>query len=240
VIMMPSYTASTDTRDAPGWYGKLSSLGDFAQRRLPPSFVQACDHWLSAAMRGGREQLGERWLDVYLTAPLLRFAWAPGIVDSQWWFGLLMPSCDSVGRYFPLLIAQPRNRAPDDRIALDHLELWYDHLSRAAMGTLNDADGTVESLESTLQDAPPWPSSAGASMAPLRPETPERLRLPPRAPLSRWMPAYAARELMSHVSGCSLWWRTDTVGSGDTFDIVRGLPDGAGLVRLLMGGEAGG
>ncbi len=224
-------------RDAPGWYGKLSSLGDFAQRRLPPSFVQACDTWLSAAMRGGREQLGERWLDVYLTAPLLRFAWAPGIVDTQWWFGLLMPSCDSVGRYFPLLIAQPRMRAPDDRIALDHLELWYDHLAHAAMGTLNDADGTVESLESTLQDAPAWPSPAGASMGTLGSGPHERLRLPHRAPLSRWVPAYAARELLAHLSGCSLWWRTDTVVGGDTLDVLQGLPDGTGLVRLLMGGE---
>ena len=130
-----------DISEVAAWYGKLSSLGDFAQRRMPAELFAAFDTWLSTAMRDGRELLGERWLDVYLTAPVLRFAWAPGVIDSRWWFGVLMPSCDSVGRYFPLVIAQPRARAPEDRIALDHLELWYEHLAHAALHTLSDDDG---------------------------------------------------------------------------------------------------
>src|SRR3954470_21220148 len=99
---MSAAAGLAESRPVAGWYGKLAGLGDFAQRRLPPEWVGACDHWLSGAMRGAREQLGVRWLDIYLTAPVLRFAWAPGVVDPQWWFGVLMPSCDSVGRYFPL------------------------------------------------------------------------------------------------------------------------------------------
>src|SRR4051812_19799525 len=185
-----------DTRNMPGWYGKLASLGDFAQRRLPSDCLSACDSWLSSAMRGSAEEFGERWLEVYLTAPLLRFAWAPGVIDARWWFGLLMPSCDSVGRYFPLLIVHPRGRPPEDRIALDHLELWYDHLADAAVHTLNDSGGSVEALEAALQEAPPWPT-AGRAPPLVEPQNTQgyRLRLGRAASLTQWVRALAMKEL---------------------------------------------
>ena len=232
-----SWTASVpDARDVPGWYGKLASLGDFAQRRLPPQWLSACDAWLSSAMRSGREELGERWLEVYLTAPLLRFGWAPGVIDAQWWFGLLMPSCDSVGRYFPLLIAHPRTHAPEDRIALDHLELWYDHLEQAAMRTLNDTQGSLEALEAALQDAPPWPTPGrGPAIASQFGVGGDHHRLNRAAPLSQWLHALAAHELAARLAGCSVWWRVTETGTDDTVDIVRGLPDGAAFVDLLKG-----
>jgi type VI secretion system protein ImpM len=238
MVMFAAPSDTRESRDMPGWYGKLSSLGDFAQRRLPAPWVQACDTWLSGAMRTGREQLGDRWLDVYLTAPLLRFAWAPGIVDTQWWFGLLMPSCDSVGRYFPLVIAHPRARPPEDRIALDHLELWYEHLAQAAMNTLNDADGSVDVLESALQDSPPWPTPGNGPAVVGRLEAHgQHLRLGRGVPLSQWLHAFAGRELATRLAGCSVWWRVAETATQDSVDIVRGLPDGDGLVRLLTGSE---
>lgn len=222
--------------DLPGWYGKLACLGDFAQRRLPEACLRACDAWLSAAMLGGREQLGPRWLEVYLTAPLLRFAWAPGVVDPQWWFGVLMPSCDSTGRYFPLLIAQARTRAPEDRIAFDHLELWFDCLARAAMRTLNDADASVDALEAALGEAPPWPTAgAGAALAASSGAQGESLRLVRGASLAQWLHALAARELATRLAGCTVWWRVTEAGPQDTVQIVRGLPAGADFVALLSG-----
>ncbi len=233
---MASPASPSDLRDVPGWFGKLASIGDFAQRRLPPQWLSACDAWLSSAMRGGHDELGERWLDVYLTAPLLRFGWAPGVIDAQWWFGLLMPSCDSVGRYFPLLIAHPRTHAPQDRIALDHLEHWYDHLARAAMHTLSDAHGSVEALEAALQDAPPWPTPGrGLAIASHTGAGGERHRLGRSAPLSQWMHALAAQELAGHLAGCTVWWRVTQTGADDSVDIVRGLPDGRTFANLLTG-----
>ncbi len=233
-----AWPASTaDGRDAPGWYGKLATLGDFAQRRLPPEWVRSCDDWLSQAMQGGRDELGERWLEVYLTAPVLRFAWAPGVVDRQWWFGLLMPSCDSVGRYFPLLIAHPRQRPPEDRIALDHLELWYEHLAQAAMHTLNDAGGAADALDAALRDAPPWPTP-GRGPAAAAAWSDDHLQLGRSATLSQWLHALAARELSARLAGCSVWWRVSETSTGDCVDIVRGLPQGGRFVALLAGRPA--
>ena len=233
-----SYTVPASSGDdVAGWYGKLASLGDFAQRRMPAECLPAFDVWLSRAMQDGRELLGERWLEVYLTAPVLRFALAPGVIDAQWWFGLLMPSCDSVGRYFPLVIAQRRARAPEDRIALDHLELWYEHLAHAALLTLNDDGGSVDALEQSLHDAPPWPtpgrSSAVSSEATAQGQ---HLRLAPAATLHQWLHGLAVQRLGSNLSGCSLWWRVTESRVGDAVDIVHGLPEGATFAALLSGG----
>lgn len=233
----------SEWRDVPGWYGKLASLGDFAHRRLPPEWLRTCDEWMSGALRGAREGLGDRWLEAYLTAPMLRFGWAPGVVDGQWWFGLLMPSCDSVGRYFPLLIAHPRAHPPQDRIALDHLERWYEHLAQSAMRTLDEtqgAHGSLEALESALREAPPWPTpgrSPGLVSVPLAGGS--GYRLGRAAPLSQWMHALAAQEILTRVAGCTVWWRVTPAGADDTIVVVRGLPDGTAFANLLAGASGG-
>jgi type VI secretion system protein ImpM len=235
-MVMPEAAAAGEARDVPGWYGKLSSLGDFAQRRLPVPWVQACDAWLSSALQGSRHALGERWLEVYLTAPVMRFAWAPGVVDSFWWFGLLMPSCDSVGRYFPLMIAHPRMKPPEDRIALDHLELWYEHLAEAAVLTLQESDASVDTLEAALREAPPWPTPGRApALAAQRGVQGEHLRLVRGAPLSHWLHGLAAQALASRLHGCTLWWRVRDSEGEDGVDLIQGLPDGAAFASLLAG-----
>jgi len=89
----------------PGFYGKVPGLGDFVSRRLPQAFIDPWDVWLQAAIASSRQQLGEQWLDIYLTSPLWRYALSPGSCGARGWAGVLMPSVDRVGRYFPLTIA---------------------------------------------------------------------------------------------------------------------------------------
>jgi len=232
-----AWAAADTARDAPGFYGKLAGLGDFAQRRVPPAWVGHVDAWLSQAMQDLRARLGERWLDAYLTAPLQRFAWAPGVIDTQWWFGVMMPSCDSAGRYFPLVIAQTRAKPPQDRVGLDHLELWYEHLTQAAMRTLHDDEASMQSLESELRVSPPWPSSArGIVLDDLVSAGLERLRLPNSPLLSEWIDAFAALLLTARLHGCSVWWCKGTEHEDDAVDIVPGLPQGEAFARLLARG----
>lgn len=223
------------TEGAPGWYGKLSTLGDFAQRRVPAHWVQRCDAWLSDLMRELPQVLGPRWLETYLTAPVLRFAWAPGVVDMRWWFGVLMPSCDNVGRYFPLVVAQSRAQPPVDRAGLEHLERWYAVLARAAVHTLEDG-GSLQSFEQALAQAPSWPAGATAgSLPPQNGEGPwQGLAAPAGAPLATWMAMLASGELLERLAGCSLWWpRADARQA--TLRWGAGLPTVSELGRLLSG-----
>lgn len=222
-----------DGDDAPGWFGKISSLGDFAHRRLPPAWLRACDAWLSQALRASQAALGDRWLDVYLTAPLQRFAWAPGVIDDAWWFGLFMPSCDCVGRYFPLLIAQSRDGVPQDRAAFDQLERWYDHLVAAAMRTLDERGTPMEALEEALHESIAWtfPTVPGGGIF-ADAGTGRRVLAPP-ASLGRWAPALASAVLLESLAGCSLWWPVGPRDEPGTLRLVRGLPCDEDFVDLL-------
>ena len=224
--------------DAPGWYGKLSAVGDFASRRLAPDWVQACDRWLSAGLQASQQQLGDRWQATYLAAPVWRFAWAPGVIDAQWWFGALMPSCDNAGRYFPLLVVQARAQAPTDRFGLDHLELWWQQVANALLGTLAEG-ASLDHFEDALQHAAPWPGAAAG---------PHRLQAAPvplagrvqhavgnGSTLGQLMHGLAAEGLKQQLTGCSLWWPIRHGSMAGHCSVADGLPPADAFVSLLRG-----
>ena len=93
------------TEECAGFYGKIPSLGDFVSRRLPRRFITPWETWLQEAMANSRQQLGDSWLDNYLTSPMWRFALTPGICGESGWAGIIMPSVDRVGRYYPFTLA---------------------------------------------------------------------------------------------------------------------------------------
>ena len=78
-----------------GVFGKLPAHGDFIYRDLPTQFVNVLDSWLQGFVGGSREQLGEQWLDIYLTSPIWRFAFSEGVVDEHGWAGLFLPKAHS-------------------------------------------------------------------------------------------------------------------------------------------------
>lgn len=90
-----------------GVYGKLPAYGDFVFRNLNSSFITPWDEWLQHFISGSQEQIGEDWLNIYLTSPIWRFVLSPGVIDNNMWAGLMMPSVDRVGRYFPISIVKP-------------------------------------------------------------------------------------------------------------------------------------
>jgi len=87
-----------------GWTGKLPSSGDFLSRRVDAAFAAPWEQWLLAVLAGSRERLRERWQESFLSAPAWRFVLAPGAVSPGAWCGVLVPSVDSVGRYYPLTL----------------------------------------------------------------------------------------------------------------------------------------
>ncbi|MDZ7856474.1 type VI secretion system-associated protein TagF [Sphaerotilus sp.] len=149
-----------------GWYGKLPAVGDFATRRLTPAMVARCDAWLSSGLAASQRELGDGWLDLYLTAPIWRFAWGPGLAGDEAWLGVLMPSVDRVGRYFPLLLAAP---CPVEWLAEDALgdtaAEWLERLADTAQDCLRPG-ASLGSLEAALA-ADPRPVIDAATPQPL-------------------------------------------------------------------------
>ena len=221
--------------EAPGWYGKLAMLGDFASRRLPQNFVDACDAWLASGVEHSRAQLGERWLDVYLTGPIWRFAWAPGVVDAQWWLGVMMPSVDKVGRYFPLLIARNAVALPTTTEGLSALQAWYEHLGATALSTLRPG-ATLEDFESALARAPARSTSADSS-ALAATLLPGRLRhtLPGAATLLTWAQGLLAGDAVQRFANRSLWWPDHAEAPDNSLSVSQGLPPAQYFSELLEG-----
>ena len=97
-----------------GFFGKLPSHGDFLRRQVSDAFVGVWDGWLQECLAASRAELGDRWLDVYLTSPVWRFACAAGTCGPAPVVGVMVPSVDRVGRYFPLtLVAELPPRCAD-------------------------------------------------------------------------------------------------------------------------------
>ena len=233
-----SAPAAATAPSAPGWYGKVVMLGDFAHRRLPQAFIAVCDSWLSHGISASRVQLGSRWLDTYLTGPVWRFAWAPGVVDTRWWFGVMMPSVDAVGRYFPLVVAATVQNPPMSDEALNMLSDWYEHASRAALATLQHG-ASVDGFDAELARAPRWQAEPPEvrhepEAAPKR----RRLVLPGTPSIAQWAHALAGTALANTCAGHSFWCPFPSDG-GDRgqggLTTVQGLPDPDQFSLMLEG-----
>lgn len=133
-----------------GFFGKLPGYGDFIERSLPRSFVEVWDQWLQRAMAGSRQMLGEQWLDSYLTSPVWRFALSSGCVDGHAWLGIMLPSVDRVGRYFPLTIALPMSSGVNLSLALYHNAPWFKRLHEIGLACLQESP-TVEAVVDVLE-----------------------------------------------------------------------------------------
>ena len=135
-----------------GFYGKMPDQGDFVGRRLGSAFVQPRDAWLQGCMTHCRAALASDWDRLYRDAPVWRFLLAPGVCGSSAWAGLVQPSVDRVGRYFPLTVAA---ELPSDVEVLDTMiraGAWYDAIERIAAAAF-DNQITVEGLDERLAGA---------------------------------------------------------------------------------------
>jgi type VI secretion system protein ImpM len=134
----------------PGLYGKIPVRGDFVTRRLTPHFVETWDAWLQNALSASKEQLGDQWLEIYLTSPIWHFLLSPGICGSTSWTGILMPSVDKVGRYFPLTLAVSLSTTQRQLDIFLHAGDWFDQLEQLALSALeenidlNELDGRLK------------------------------------------------------------------------------------------------
>jgi type VI secretion system protein ImpM len=223
-----------------GWYGKIPSLGDFASRRLPPSFIDPWDAWLQRGLAFSREALAERWLDVYLNGPVWHFALLPGVGGSDGWIGALMPSVDRVGRHFPLTFALQRPTAADVLAAPAHARDWFAALGAIALACL-DIHCQPEHLEARLADLP-YPdrpvhaASAGERLATWWPgaaNTPLLLYPPTPGAIADVLADAGMARLAEDGANVSLWWHEATAQTCARLMLFRGLPARGDFVLLL-------
>ncbi len=137
-----------------GLFGKLPAHGDFIQRNLPASFVNVWDQWLQGFVGGSQEQLGEEWLDTYLTSPIWRFVLSEGVVDEHQWAGVALPSVDRVGRYYPFsAITRIDFKTNPCEFAATQMA-WFDALEQICLSAL-DGKILIDELVEEINAANP-------------------------------------------------------------------------------------
>jgi type VI secretion system protein ImpM len=106
-----------------GFYGKLPARGDFVRVGLPRDFTGPWDAWLQDVLVGSRSLMGEAWLPAFLEAPVWQFSLPPGMCGRSAALGLMLPSVDRAGRYFPLMFATLTPRRMDAAFGKPWLDL---------------------------------------------------------------------------------------------------------------------
>ncbi len=230
----------------PGWHGKLPTLGDFASRRLDAGFIEAWDGWLAAGLLALRQADAAGWLPAYLGSPSWRFLLMPGVLPgvlpgeagAQAWAGVLMPSVDRVGRYFPLTLAQPLGDGPASTQQMQALWHWLGRLDELALDALQD-DWTAERLEDELaRMAGPGPmvlpaGAAGAAAAePASAGELLELALAPGADAAVHIGVQAQRGWAERARGLA-WWHAAPEALPPRLLVSRGLPAPQALGRLF-------
>jgi len=226
---------------APGFYGKVPTRGDFVSRRLPWTFVDPWDRWLQGGLACSRDQLGDAWLEVYLTSPVWRFALTPGVCGDSGWIGIVLPSVDRVGRYFPLTVARPWTGTDSAVVALSDWADWLQRAERLGLSALEegfDLDAFDRAVEET-----------GATPAPSGTASPGRTEAAAtQPPAFGWHfavaesgdgapdPARLAETLLRALLPLHSGWSSR--GSDlvvPCLAIARGLPPASGFAALLNG-----
>jgi type VI secretion system protein ImpM len=207
----------------PGFYGKLAGRGDFMHRDLPPAFIEAWDAWLAAGMAASRAELGAGWLDAYLVSPLWRFAVAPGLLGGEAVTGVMMPSVDRVGRYFPLTVALLLPADTDLGALVSGPDDWYERAESLLLSTLGE-DAEVEAFASAVARLGSPACCAGTTWQQGR-------HAAATTPQAR-----GAALCQLACEGASCWWGRGSERIPAGLLRYRGLPGPKGFVGFLVGG----
>lgn len=219
-----------------GFYGKVPYLGDFVSRRLPAELVEPWDQWLQESLVATRGQLGAQWLDVYLTSPLWRFVLSPGVAGQGAWAGVLMPSVDRVGRYFPLTLACPLP-AGSNPCAVIQTSAWFEQAEALALSTLQDPF-SLEAFDAEVLALAP-PTSGGVAHGQGGRCDAWYLGLPDEGLGPSVCTRLLAEALDQVFLAYSLWSTLGSEQVGPSLLACQGLPPVDGFTALLDGDWAG-
>lgn len=219
-----------------GFYGKLPALGDFVGRRLGRDFVTPWDDWLQLSMAASRNQLGDAWLDTYLTSPLWRFVLSAGVCGDEARAGVLMPSVDRVGRYFPLaLVASLPAGVSLPAVAGDGGE-WFVCAEALLLSTLDDeVDFEIDAFDALVGElGVPAGSDAGIEASDVGGAL-LRMPLTDADDLTSQWQGLAALLARRELGDYSLWWTAGSEQVEPSLLLCEGLPAPDAYAAMLDG-----
>jgi type VI secretion system protein ImpM len=232
---------STEPLTVAGYHGKAPAFGDFVSRGLPHAFIGPWDIWLQEAIHTSRLQLGDNWLNYYLTSPLYRFVLTPGICDDSAWMGVMMPSVDKVGRYYPMTIGLKCLETTNPFTALQNNGQWFEHAEALALSCLND-NFDVDYFYQQICQLTPSVEFLPHNNAD-QPKHQNELIFPGnyRHPLSsveampELLPSILDIMLKEHAFAYSVWWTHGSEHVSPSLLLCTGLPPFDGIAAMFDG-----
>lgn len=232
----------TEPVNVVGYHGKVPKHGDFVSRGLPNTFIGTWDVWLQEAIHTSRQQLGNNWLNYYLTSPLYRFVLSPGICGDLAWMGTMMPSVDKVGRYYPMTISLNNPSAANPFVALQSNKSWFEQVERLILSCLNDDFNLENFYQRVCQLTPNTASMPSDQPEPFTNQMndlafPTSLRQPLSSisSLPEILPAILDRLLKDHCLAYSVWWTQGSDHVEPSLLICTGLPSFDGISAMFDG-----
>jgi len=220
-----------------GFYGKMPTTGDFISRNLPGAFISFWDQWLQAALESSRRNLGDEWLQYYLVSPLWRFTLSSGICQENVWAGVLMPSVDSVGRYFPMTIAVP---LASDSVLLNQCtvhEEWYEKAEKILLDMLSDDDFKLDEFIYNVGMLGVPEQNEGSLYLNGNVETLNHFRYPLEniKGLHSLFTTMLGKHMQVQYSAHSIWWTRGSQDVKPSFMVSEGMPPSGGYSDMITG-----
>jgi type VI secretion system protein ImpM len=229
-----------------GFYGKLPGHGDFLRRRVSDAFVASWDGWLQECVASSHAALGDRWLDAYLTSPAWRFSCAAGACGPAPVMGVMVPSVDRVGRYFPLALVAELPKAASLVAVATGSNAFFEEAERLLVDTLASEDVDVETFDArviALRDATSVSLISPGGLEPaaagiVNDDTPTgwQLRVGALSELSLIFEQLLSYRLSALYDPLVLWWTEGSSAVEPSCLIGQGLPPPDRFAALLEGG----
>jgi type VI secretion system protein ImpM len=195
------------------WFGKLPALGDFVGRRMPHALGEEWDHWLRSGMEQLRNEAGDHWPQRFVHTPPWFFV-APARVTGVPVCGVLAPSIDRVGRYYPIAILAVASEAAAT-FASDAALSQFFGAARAAIVDARRLPLNAEDLDLRLSGLV-WPFAESHTT---RQDALIGELLADLHAVGDWqgqpmtLPSIAWRDVASASSESSVWWVSPTPSS---------------------------
>jgi type VI secretion system protein ImpM len=230
-----------------GFYGKLPSHGDFLRRRVSDGFVRVWDEWLQQSLAASHAALGGEWRDFYLTSPAWRFAAAAGVFDGDAALGVMVPSVDSVGRYFYVAVVAHVPASIDLVRAASTAREYFDRAERLVLDALaseqlvlHEFDAAIVELSDRLgallhQPGVVLGDSASYVLADAARGIPWQVPLLADASLAPALEQLAGRRLAMLYDPLVMWWTEGSRCVEPSCLVANGLPRPDQFAAMLDG-----
>lgn len=215
-----------------GYYGKIPSRGDFISRQLPRGFIDAWDPWLQQGLSATRDSYPDDWLEIYLTCPVWYFALSKNVCDEHAWIGIMIPSVDKVGRYFPFILAKALGDNDSPFLHLVQQQAWYQQAEKLILSTL-DEDFNMDTFHDELNQLDHDHHEY------------ELQQSDEQTSLTHWrfacndvnqgLALMAEHYVRTHFPFYSLWWSKGSEDILSSLLVSRGLPATQAYISLLDG-----